>query len=351
MSFIIEFPEPEKDIVVETGLMQRTVRRTMAVHRGGALVVWSGPARNGKTRTADWMVHKIDEAYDSSPHAFRAVHYEVGEIPRWSGHEMKRGIRSLYHATMGKLPEAAYRQCPSEDLAAQLVHGLQAKNIQMVLVDEAGLLSLDAIRGMVLVRDVAEISGWTLTLVFIGMDDLPTTMEKLPQIRARIHEWCHFKPYSSEETHSLLAALHPHFAGLDFERPEDRAEIEFVHQQTGGLPGLIVPFLRRLSSREREMDYPIDLSLLRAVHLLRLRDQEAAVTDATSGYADGKSAAEVKSVGKGSVVPKGETKVKVARKGTPTGRGASGRAPARRPEAEPRGNDAAENPASRQTAP
>ena len=101
MSWQPVFPEPEEEVIVETPLMRAVASRTLAVHKGGAVVIWTGPPRNGKTETAKWMVRRIDEAYDKNPHAFRALHYEVGEIEKFSGNEMKRGLRSLYHATIG----------------------------------------------------------------------------------------------------------------------------------------------------------------------------------------------------------------------------------------------------------
>lgn len=284
MSWQPVFPEPEEEVIVETPLMRAVASRTMAVHKGGAVVIWTGPPRNGKTETAKWMVRRINEAYDKNPHAFRALHYEVGEIEKFSGNEMKRGLRSLYHATIGPLAESVYRRQPIEALAAQLVTGLRAKNLQLVHVDEAGLLSLDAIRGMILVRNTAQNMRWTLTLVFIGMDDLPTKVRELVHVRHRIHEWCYFKPYSLSETHGLLAALHPHFATLRLNRVSDRAQVAFIHEQFHGLPGLIVAFLKKLRYREQELGLSVDLDMLRAVHLMTVRDEESAVADATNGY-------------------------------------------------------------------
>jgi len=47
------------------------------------------------------MVAKILEAHDANdPFAFRAAYCEVGEIPAWSGNEMKKGIKSLYFAAL-----------------------------------------------------------------------------------------------------------------------------------------------------------------------------------------------------------------------------------------------------------
>jgi hypothetical protein len=285
MSFVIQFPEPDDDRTVETPLMVRTVRRTMAVHGGNGIVVWTGPSRNGKSFTASWMVSKIEEACDRSPHGFRAVHYEAGEIPdTWTGTEQKRGIRSLWHAAVGKMPDTMYRQYPPEALARELVHALQALNIQMILVDEAGMLSLGAMRGMTLVIDTAGLQKWPLTLVFIGMDNLPTKVRTETHIHRRVHEWCYFEPYSLEDTLVLAAALHPHFATLDLAVPAHHAQLSFIHEHYGGLPGLIVPFIRRLAHMEQEAlrvsDRKIDLAFLRAVHMRTHLDEQKGVRDA-----------------------------------------------------------------------
>lgn len=166
----IKFPSPLSEEILETRLMRQVINRTLAVHPLSALVVWYGEARIGKTITAQFLASEIAAAYEeSNPHAFRAKYYEVGEIAPWSGHGMKRGIKSLYFAVLGiPLDEGVYQKDPPEALAAHLVHELRRRNIQVVFVDEAGHLSLDAICGMVLVRDVAKSLGWTLTLVFIG---------------------------------------------------------------------------------------------------------------------------------------------------------------------------------------
>jgi hypothetical protein len=284
-AFEIQFPNPKKEIIVPTGLMQRTVKRTLAVHSSGGLIIWQGRSRIGKTTTARWMIQKIEEAYDpDNSICFRAKHYEAGEISSWQGQEAKRGIRSLYHATIGRLDEGIYRQDPTEHIAAQLVHSLRRTNIQMVLVDEAGWLSLDAIRGMVLVCDVAKNLNWTLTLVFIGMDDLPQKLTKLPQINGRIHEWCYFEPYNLDETWKLLADLSPYFAKLDGRKAADREQVEFVHETFGGVPGEIVPFVQRLEHRLKEHKGEVDTRLLRAVHLLTSRDKERSIQDSKFGY-------------------------------------------------------------------
>ena len=285
INFTLAFPQKRVFKIVETSMMRVILERTLSVHVLSALVVWYGRSRLGKTTTALLMVDKLAAIYDpNNPDAFRAVHYEVGEVEAYSGNEMKRGIKSLYNAALGTLLDnAVYVRDPPESLAARLVHGLRLRNIQMIFVEEAGCLSLDAIRGMVLVRDVAENTGWPLTIVFIGMDDLPVKMTRLPQIENRVHEWCYFEEYDLDNTWAILAELHPHFASLDRDNKEHQELVKFIHDTYGGIPGLIVPFLQRLDHeinklRAANITFQVDLQLLRATHLRTARAKNKSIS-------------------------------------------------------------------------
>jgi hypothetical protein len=278
MAFI-NFPSHKPKKIVETKMMKQLINRTLAVHTLSALVVWYGETRIGKTTTAEHTVAKILEAYDeNNPLAFRAKYLEVGEIPPWSGNEMKKGVKCLYFAALRtSLDEGVYQRETLEAIAVRLIHELQKRNIQLIFIDEAGLLSIDAIQGMVLVRDTAVSMGWTLTLVFIGMDDLPVKVEKRRQIAGRISEWCYFVEYDLDDTWNLLAELHPHFASLDRKNEEHREQVNFLRDTYGGFPGQIIHFVRRMEYRMQEHRGEIDLRFLRAVHLLTARDKRRSI--------------------------------------------------------------------------
>jgi hypothetical protein len=276
---LIKFPSTTRKKIVETKLMKQTISRTLAVHPLGALVIWYGASRIGKTTTAQYMVAKILEAHDANdPFAFRAAYCEVGEIPPWSGNEMKKGIKSLYFAAFrSNLDERVYRRDPPEAVAALLVHELQKRNLQMIFLDEAGGLSVDAIQGMILVRDTAFSMHWPLTLVLIGMDDLPVKVNSKSQIKGRISEWCYFVEYGFDDTWNLLTELHPHFAGLDKNNEEHREQVEFLRTTYGGFPGLLISFIVRMEYRLQDHKTLVDLRFLRAVHLLTARDMQRSI--------------------------------------------------------------------------
>ena len=284
--FRVQFPEKREteNVIIETPLMTRTAKRTLAVHHGSPLVVWTGPSRNGKTETAKWLRDNINSAAEGDPNGFRAVLFEYGGDSSNGGHEMKRVIRSVYQATVAKLDEGLYRQSPSEDLALQVVKGLRAKNIQMLMVDEAGLLKVEGLRALVTIRDVAEHHGWTLSVVLIGMDNLPADIERLPQIERRVHDWCYFEPYSLDGTYELLVGLDPQFAQIDLEVPAQRDMIAFIQEICAGLPGLLAPFLRKLHYNQSMAGAPLSLTLLRAVHMMTDREQQKAMSAASTEF-------------------------------------------------------------------
>jgi len=118
---------------------------------------------------------------------------------------------------------------------------------------------------------------WPLTLVLIGMDDLPVKVNSKSQIKGRISEWCYFVEYGFEDTWNLLAELHPHFAGLDKNNEEHREQIEFLRTTYGGFPGLLISFIVRMEYRLRDHKNLIDLRFLRAVHLLTARDMQRSI--------------------------------------------------------------------------
>lgn len=287
MSSTFQFPKKQKTSVLVTGMMREAERRTLRVQQGSGLVAWWGTQRIGKTTTAGWLVRRINTAYHQNPKnpdAFRAQHYEVGAIPNSASRPQKMAIRSLWHATVGPLDEGIYRQQTPDSLARLLAKGLAKRKIELICVDEAGLLSLDAIRGMVLVRDTAKNLGHTLALVMIGMDDLPLKLDRHPQVSGRVHEWVNFDPHELEETAALLASLGSPFEGLSLKDDDDRVVIEWIHERHEGIPGKIVPFCRRLMPRLGGSQ-ELTVENCKVIHQITLRDKKRSLEGARGQWA------------------------------------------------------------------
>jgi hypothetical protein len=89
-------------------------------------------------------------------------------------------------------------------------------------------------------------------------------------------------PYNLEETKELLAALHPHFAGLARKKSELDVEAQFIFDQFGGVPGTIAYFLHQVDASVPELGGFITLGVLKAVRELLVRDRSGAFADMQS---------------------------------------------------------------------
>jgi hypothetical protein len=282
------FSESVSDSVTVTDLMRRTAARSVAAIRSSGLVVWSGRSRIGKTTTARWMVGECARDYDpEDPSTFRALYYQVGAIHSELPAGQKLAVAALLYQIQGApLMETVYRRLPVEALAERAARLLMRDRNRLVLVDEAGNYSTQAIRGLVLVRDVAEQLGWAVAITLIGMDDLPQKVEKIEQVRNRVHAWCYLEEYSASETAELLAALHPHFRSATSPAQEKAIadQAAYIHGLFGGVIGNIVPFLHQVDARLAAGDGQITLPFLIAVRELLLRDHRRVLEDAGNGY-------------------------------------------------------------------
>src|SRR5260370_34419066 len=123
-----------------------------------------------------------------------------------------------------------------------------------------------------------------LTLVLIGMDDLPVKVNRKSQIKGRISEWCYFVEYGFDDTWNLLTELHPHFAGLDKNNEEHREQVEFLRTTYGGVPGLLISFIVRMEDPVQDHKNLIDLGFLRPVTLLTERGHQRCIVQSVTHF-------------------------------------------------------------------
>jgi hypothetical protein len=140
-------------------------------------------------------------------------------------------------------------------------------------VDEAGRLSLDALDGFVLVSDTAGNMKWPLTIVLIGMDDLPVKIKLNARINSRVHQKICFEPYKLHETWDLLTALDHYFAGLDRKNSKDKEQVELIHELTGGNPRAITSFVGRFIGMRQGHPNIDPMVIIRSAHVQPSREE------------------------------------------------------------------------------
>lgn len=278
------FPVRHAAPIIETNLMRDVENRSLAIHNRSPLVVWTGNSGLGKTTTAAWLTNRINEAFSAdNPNAFRAKHYEATELADW--HSVgKTAMGALHSGVLGELDSGLYKRLRANELADLVVIGLIRQRIEVVCLDEAGLYGLRALRGLVAIRDRAVQRGHRLTLILIGMDDLPIKIKATPQIDGRVHEWCLFEPYSLSETIELVNHLTELWSGADMADPQVRRQFEFIHSVTSGVARQIAVFVDKAQHAASQLDRPLSVAFLRAVHLRTTREQKRSEQAAMNNY-------------------------------------------------------------------
>ena len=280
----LKFPPRQAAPIIETDLMHDVVDRTLIIHNRSPLVVWTGSSGLGKTTTAAWLKRRIKEAFSTdNPDAFLAKHYQATELADW--HSVGKTAMGAFHAgVLGELDSGLYKRFRANELADLIVTGLIQSRIELVCIDEAGLYGLRAIRGLVAIRDRAVERGHRLTLVLIGMDDLPIKLKATPQIAGRVHEWCCFRPYSLAETIELVTELTDLWSGADMVDPAVKRQFEFIHAITHGVARQIAVFVDKIEHAAYQLDRPLSVAFLKAVHMRTTKEQKRSESAAKNNY-------------------------------------------------------------------
>lgn len=269
---MINIPPYQQMPIVVTGMMEQAMFEALECHLlGCGACCWYGDTGIGKTATAHHMKQELEENFNVNakyPDAFRALHFECAPIVP-GVNAMKVGIRMLYQFMTGSfLSPGIYHGACLEELTKMVVNVAKKRGIKMIFVDEAGLMSADAIRGLMLICDIAIRMSWQLTMVLIGDNNLPMKISRVPPLERRIEGWVHFTRYEFEATCQILRGLHPHFGSLDPEAADHCEQLEFMHKICEGLPARIVPFLNYMDYYLKISSCRVDLRLLQTIHLL-----------------------------------------------------------------------------------
>lgn len=284
---------PSPSLVIETEIMRYAAEHTRAAHAArGQFVEWTGRSRAGKTTTVHWLANQLNAAYEAGePDAYRVGVFEAAPIGQCKATDQhKQAVKSIYENTLGRrMDDATYRGDVGQ-MVQMVVYELRAAGYQMVMVDEAGRWAPHALEGAAHVVNAAgNLSPpWPLTLVLVGMHELPLNLRVLPQVENRVQDTVYFRTYTREQAQTFLQALHPFFAALDFETAEGAKVLDYILGRgvTAGLPGLIVTLVERADALCRIRGVPMSFLMLQAAHLLKAQDALDAVGDALNGFRD-----------------------------------------------------------------
>ena len=120
---------PLRKIIVPTGFMIEMENRFKSVFFEGGFLVWYGAAGAGKTTCAEWLIERINNAFEpENPLAFKTMVYEAGKN---TGQNLgKRALRTLFKAVTGySIDPGLYRDSGVEEIAAEVIYAIKRKKL------------------------------------------------------------------------------------------------------------------------------------------------------------------------------------------------------------------------------
>lgn len=289
----IKFPERTAPIVALTPKMLDAQDRLFAVHKPrGQFLVLTGPAGAGKTVAALHLADRINTAHAGGAlNSFAAAYYVASDWRKPTNSLMLQRMVFLEFAqqvlrlTVPKDTRSVNLPVLKDSIAA----GLRLRNIQTVFIDEAGHIPPSGLDHLLaLINNVATGERHPLTIVLVGMDDLPLNTQVLPQVSRRVTT-VYFTPYDAATVLPILQVVHPFFKTVNLKTTEGAELMEFLLSPSvsrGGLIGYIVPLVEQAAAMAPAMSMPFGLRLLRVAHATAVNASTTAQAAAKRAWAD-----------------------------------------------------------------
>lgn len=178
----------------------------------------------------------------------------------------KTALLDLWTQAAEGAPSAGMQKRSSPSLIIQeIVHALEMRNVALIVIDEAQMISPDNLDLLRQVPDAAKARGYALGMILIGSDELRASMVAIKQLGQRFATELRFLPLSSEDWAKYWSTFHPHLGELKthLPAPEWKALTGEVFRVTSGKFRRIEKVLLNANELALSWKRPIDPEILR----------------------------------------------------------------------------------------
>lgn len=168
-----------------------------------SLMIWSGPPGFGKTEAAKQLTaYLVQEAVE---HSTPVVQMDWGgNLTGRSTRGMHRGLTTVYQKFVSDDSPTFLSRAREELLAQDIVEAFKRQGAFLFIIDEAGTMSADEMRGIGTLIDQANKARYRLHVLLISMDDITPKLEEHEVLDSRSTFDRDFVPWESDAVVRLL---------------------------------------------------------------------------------------------------------------------------------------------------
>lgn len=221
----------------------------------------------GKSRSVERECKRIMEAEaiktidDPSHLPVEVIHYEASKAIG-----PKTALLDLYEGLFGSGSRVGARFQTPANLRAHIANEIIHRNIRLICIDEAQLISPDNLDLLRQVPDAVRANGHAMGLILIGTVTLRDSLVAIRQMGQRFSGEVVFKPISRSELAPHLACFHPHLPALkeDMGARNWAALEELLFRKVNGSFRRVVRVLENANQLVLKYDRAMDEKILRA---------------------------------------------------------------------------------------
>lgn len=282
---------PPRDIdIIRTPMIEQAGARILVAHEAcGQFFVITGRAGAGKTSAGKYLSAAFSVACsEGRPNAFRACHYTSSDMRPVRADVLERLLLvELITKGLDLRITRDLRQLRVADLQRMAISTMKDRAIQAAFIDEAGMIPPTGLNVLANFMNEADLQKHPLTIVLIGMNELPLNVAALPQVERRVADAMWFEPVNAAQAIEVLRSVHPFFETLDLASPEGAEVIDVLlspEASDGGMLGKVILLVQRAAKFAKLTGVAFGAESIRTALMIKAIDVERSKEDARGGY-------------------------------------------------------------------
>lgn len=180
----------------------------------------------------------------------------------------------MYGEIFGELSPSKQAAKRENGMTTELVEHFRLYGTRLLILDEAGTQSAEQLRGITGIADAARRTGVPLTILLVGMDELPKKLYTKAQVKRRVRGWEIFNDWPREDLEALVLAHSPVLSAIRETDTDVKAVLDLLLTHAKGCLSDVVESTVDLEERLAALDEPCPMPRVLRICKQMLRGED-----------------------------------------------------------------------------